>query len=80
MPDRERKVRSDRKYDWDRWLADDRVVLRRGEHYVCDMYSFGLQLRNAATRLGVKISVEIDPDSDDFVVTVKERQGASVPT
>ena len=50
-------------YPWHRWLRR-RSLLRlvRGEDYACQPHSMAQQVRNAAVREGVGVSVHIDGD------------------
>jgi hypothetical protein len=65
------------KYDWISWFARPRFTLRRGVHYHCSQTSMAGQVRNAATRLGVSVSI-IDEGSA-LTVVVREPARALAP-
>jgi hypothetical protein len=53
-------------YDWETWLGGGEpksVVLRRGVDYVAPQSTMVQQVRNAASRLGIKVSVKDRGDS-----------------
>lgn len=61
------------KYPWERWFKRSRKFrIRKEVNYGCSTSSMIQQARNAATRLGRKISV-VEEDGA-IVVTVKENQ------
>ena len=45
-------------YDWDRWLKKRRFDLQRGVDYRCGTASMIQQIRNKATSLGLRVSIE----------------------
>lgn len=45
-------------YDWDRWLALPSFELRRGEHYSCSQSAICQQIRNAAAKRDLRVSIE----------------------
>lgn len=49
--------RYNRKYDWSDWFSKRRFVLRWGEHYRCRDSIMVQQVRNAAAKLGVSVTV-----------------------
>lgn len=55
-------------YDWNKWFRKKRFTLERGTHYRCPSSSFGQQIRNAAHKRGLSISVE--ENNGVFTVTV----------
>lgn len=59
-------------YDWPTWFSQRRFVLRRGEDYSCTQSSMEGQIRNAATRYGVKVRVE--DQGEQITVTVLEEE------
>lgn len=48
------------RYPWDKWFKKNKLVLLRGKHYECQPHSMGVQVRDAATKRGLQISVEVD--------------------
>lgn len=57
-----------RLYDWDRWFGRPRIVLKYGVHYNGTQSSFGQQIRNAARKRGVSVSIE--DNRDHFILRV----------
>lgn len=55
-------------YDWDAWFASGRFVLRRGRDYTCSQGTMAQQVRNAAAKRGISVSL-VESDGS-FVVTV----------
>ena len=55
-----KKKRKLPRYPWDKWLKEDKLVLHRGTHYRCQPHSMAVQVRDAATKRGLDVSVEID--------------------
>lgn len=56
-------------YPWQQWFKRRRFVLRRGEDYFCPQGSMAQQIRNAASRLDLLITL-IEED-ESFTVFVK---------
>ena len=52
-----------RKYNWDTWFDRPITVLRRGVHYMCPQSTMANSIRNAASRMGLSVSVEDRGDS-----------------
>jgi hypothetical protein len=52
-----------RKYDWDTWFDRPVTILRRGVHYQCPQSTMANSIRNAASRMGLSVSVEDRGDS-----------------
>lgn len=48
------------RYPWDKWFKKNKLVLVRGKHYECQPHSMGVQVRDAATKRDLEVSVEID--------------------
>lgn len=44
-------------YDWDKWFARRRFRLLRGTHYFCSQSTMSQQIRNAATKRGLQVSI-----------------------
>ena len=61
-------ARTVEKYEWDQWFRHHKFILTRGIHYHCSSSSFAQQLRNAAVKRGLSISL-VERESS-FVVTV----------
>jgi hypothetical protein len=59
-----------RKYDWDDWFNRSFTVLIRGRDYRCSQSSMVQQVRNAALKMGVMVSVI---DGGDRVTLVLPR-------
>lgn len=49
---------SNQKYAWEEWLSKPSITLRSGKHFEIPIGSFLQQLRNAASRLEIKITVK----------------------
>ena len=77
-----------RVYPWNDWLGKPRTVILRGVHYRCSQSSMQTQIRNAASRRGVKVRL-IDTNTEfiietnaksivetdtEFIVEVKDEQ------
>lgn len=54
-----------RKYDWDRLFEQDQVLLERGEDYNCSQSNIIQQIRNEASKRGLRIRLN---DLDDRVI------------
>jgi hypothetical protein len=61
-------------YPWDKWLGKPRTRLRKGVDYSCPQSSICQQIRNAATRLGVRVTVDETKDGKGVVIEVVERE------
>lgn len=44
-------------YAWDDWFRPPRIVLSKGTHYQCSTSTFMQQIRNAASKRGLSVSV-----------------------
>ena len=55
-----KKKRKLLRYPWDKWFKRNKTVLVRGEDYECQPHSMGVQVRDAAAKRGLRVSVEID--------------------
>ena len=49
-------------YPWEKWFAKNRFILFRGKQYNCQPHSMGVQIRNAAAKRNLSVSVYIDGD------------------
>jgi len=58
---RQRKSRRKklRRYPWDKWLGYKQLTLVKGRHFDCRPYSMGVQVRTAAAKRGIKVSIKI---------------------
>ena len=64
---------NNKKYDWETWFAQGRVVIRRGVDYFCTQSSMASQVRNAASRRGIRVRL-IDNDNSFAIEAVDERE------
>jgi hypothetical protein len=60
-----------RRYPWRRWFRLQEFTLVRYTDFNGMAHTMCQQVRNAATRLGVKVSVSIAPDGSTVAVRVK---------
>lgn len=50
------------KYPWDDWLSSPTVSLKKRLHFHCQIHGMAQQIRNAARKRGLRVSLEIaDP-------------------
>lgn len=64
-------------YPWGEWFRKEWFILRHGIHYQCRQTAMIQQIRNAAVKHGVKVSIrEID---QGFRVTVRRNTKAPAP-
>lgn len=56
------------RYPWNEWFSKRRVVLRRGVHFHGLVHGMAATIRQAATRLGVGVSIEVDKDNPDRLI------------
>lgn len=47
------------KYPWDEWFSSATVSLKKGMHFRCQVHGMAQQIRNAARRRGLRVSLEI---------------------
>lgn len=52
-------------YPWDRWLSKKKLKLKQEKDFECAPYVFAQQVRNAAIRHEVAISVHV---FDDYII------------
>ena len=62
-------------YPWEEWLSYPQIVLVRGVHYQGRTYALAQQLRNAARRYMVKVSISIALDEGSLTVARKDLLG-----
>lgn len=55
---RQRRTR----HPWDEWFSSSGFLLVRDRDYWCMPHSMGVQVRQAAERRGLNVSVQIDPE------------------
>ncbi len=48
------------RYPWNRWLKRKRFRLVRGKDFACMPHSMAVQVRNAAAKQSIRVSVTID--------------------
>lgn len=62
------------RYPWGKWLAGRRtpLVLHRGRDYRVLTHSFAQQCRNAAAKLGKRVSINIAVDGKSLCVEVAD--------
>lgn len=58
-------------YQWSEWFAKARVTLRRGVDYSCPQSTMVQQIRSAASRRKIKVTVD-DRDTEIVVEVVKD--------
>ena len=59
------------RYPWDEWLAHKRTFrLRKGKDFQCASYVMGVQVRTAAAKRDLKVSIIIEGDT--LIITVKD--------
>lgn len=61
------------RYPWDQWFKRRKFRLVRHRQFNCQCHSMGVQVRNAAAKRGIRISINIDEDTDSLSVTVVSR-------
>lgn len=64
---------STRLYHWLEWFKRKQFVLRRGLDYRCPQTTMVQQIRNAAVKYGVKVSIK--DVNDGFIVNVSPFDG-----
>ena len=52
-------------YPWDNWLSKNKLKLKQGKHFYCAPYIFAQQVRNAAIKHEVAVSVHV---FDDYII------------
>ena len=60
-------------YDWQRWFRRRKFILKRGVDYRCQTSSMVQQIRNAAYKRGLSVSLE--EDNGALTVTVLKANG-----
>jgi len=61
------------RYPWQKWFSRSRFRLVQGYHFGCQLHSMATQIRNAASRLGVSVSVKFNEGDGVLLVTVNSR-------
>ena len=57
-------------HPFDKWFKQKRTKLVRGKHFNCMPHSMGIQIRNAAKKRKVKVSIHIQ--GDILIVSIKK--------
>ena len=65
-----------RRYPWEKWFAKGRVKIKLGVHYLGATHGMAQMARNAASRHGLKLHVEIGRDGKYIIIEVKESDHA----
>jgi N-dimethylarginine dimethylaminohydrolase len=52
-----------RQYPWERWFKKERFRISRHRDFHCMTHSMGIQVRTAAKKYGVQVSVYITEDT-----------------
>lgn len=60
------------KYRWKEWFRKRQFILRRGLDYKCPPSTMAQQIRNAAVKFGVKVSIVEADNGAGFIVAVRE--------
>jgi len=63
---REKNLANKRKlprYPWDKWFAKNSFRVTRGKHYHCQPHSMAVQVRTAAGKRSLSVSVSISEDT-----------------
>lgn len=63
-----KKKRKLPRYPWDKWFKKDKIVLVRGTHYHCQPHSMGVQVRDAAKKRDLDVSVSISEGTITAIV------------
>ncbi len=50
------------KYPWEKWFSRTRFTIKKGKHYDCMTHAMAVQVRSAATRFGVSVSIAVGED------------------
>ena len=56
---KQKKENTLKPHSFDKWFKHKQCKLVKGKHYTCMPHSMSVQLRNAAKKRGLKISVHI---------------------
>lgn len=65
------------KYPWDDWLlSGNRISLKKGLHFKCQLHGMAQQIRNAARKRGLKVSLQL-ASPHIHVEIVGQRQSTS---
>lgn len=56
------------RYPWERWFRNKVVTLKRGTHFDGQPHGFAMTARQAAQRLGYKVSVRIESETVTLTV------------
>lgn len=61
------------RYPWNEWFEQDHFVLEKDTHFDCATHSMGVQVRNRAYRMKIKVSVLLNEEEGLVEVFVKQR-------
>ena len=64
-------------YPWEDWLGRPRTVILRGVHYRCSQSSMAQNIRNEASRRGVRVRV-VDTNTE-ITIEVKDDSRGELP-
>lgn len=64
------RVKRKTRYPWDKWLTQPQTILLRGRDYRCTTFGLAQQVRQQASRRGIRVSVHTTQDS----VTIELRR------
>lgn len=56
------------RYPWDEWFKKSTFTLKKGRDYVCQTHGMSVQVRTAAAKRGLYVSIETDTDNDQLKV------------
>lgn len=71
MPPVKGRLKRAKPYPWERWFGNKRLRLLKGKHFECSIHGMAQQIRNAARKLGYKVSLRID----DTGIVIRSEQG-----
>lgn len=66
------KTRGQVRYPWAKWFRRRTFTLRKGKDFTCQPHSMAQQIRNAAFRHRVTVSIAIDGNEVDTTITGRE--------
>jgi hypothetical protein len=61
------------RYPWDEWLKQDKFTVNKGVDFDCAMASMSVQIRQAAGKRKIKVTVLSDEDTGTIDVYVRQR-------
>lgn len=60
------------RHPWKTWFAKSKFVLHQGEHFDCQTHSMVAQIRSAARKHHVSVSIQVS-EGTSIQVTIKKR-------